>query len=142
MAGGVEYYGGGIAALAALVADHEGAIRFDLLCLGLRLDWLGTELLSWVDFAAVVRFLPLSSALVGELNGSPRGVTTEMVLLQEVVNSSRRVEWYLAAQGSKRKPKKPEMVDLLRPKKKTRTTWRHRPDAMTVEEMNKRLGWS
>lgn len=55
--------GGGIAGLRQLIADHGEAIAYDLITIGLRLEWLGTEALTWRDLLTVVRQSPPDSAL-------------------------------------------------------------------------------
>ena len=63
MAGGLRDHGGGIQGLVQLLDEHGEAIEFDLLAVGLRLDDLGTERLTWRDLLVVVRQSPLGSAL-------------------------------------------------------------------------------
>lgn len=63
MARGLRGHCGGSASLRQLIAEHKEAIEYDLICLGLRLDWLGTKRLSWRDLLVIVRQSPRTSAL-------------------------------------------------------------------------------
>ena len=63
MARGLRGHGGGIASLRELIRRHKEAVEYDLIALGLRLDWLGTEALSWRDLLVIVRQSPSMSAI-------------------------------------------------------------------------------
>ena len=64
MAGRFGCHRGGIRSLLDLIDRYEEAVRYDLLTMGLRLDWVGTEDLDWADFKAFIAGLPSTSALV------------------------------------------------------------------------------
>lgn len=63
MAEGQRRDPGGIRGLRELIAEHKEAVEFDLISHGLRLDWLGSELLSWRDLWVLIRWSPRGSAL-------------------------------------------------------------------------------
>lgn len=54
---------GGILGLLAFCAEHERAVRFDLLAHGLRWEWIGTDRLTWKDFQAFIEQVPTGSAI-------------------------------------------------------------------------------
>lgn len=54
---------GGILGLVGFLREHGGAVEYQLLTLGLRLEWLGTDRLSWRDLWVVVTQAPPGSAI-------------------------------------------------------------------------------
>lgn len=69
MGRGVGSRAGGTLGLLELVAEHREAIDYDLLCLGLDLNDLGTRRLDWCRLKAVLRWLPHDSAFGRSLRG-------------------------------------------------------------------------
>lgn len=63
MGRGVAGDAGGIRALAELIGEHGQAIEADLIAVGLRLRWLGSELLTWRDLLVLVGSSRPDSAL-------------------------------------------------------------------------------
>jgi hypothetical protein len=51
-----------------LITDHSTAVEFELIKLGLRLDWLGTPILTWRDLKVIIKHLPHDSAVNREVN--------------------------------------------------------------------------
>ena len=106
MAGGVLYFRGGIAGLCWLLNRHAEAIEFDLLALGLRLDDLGTDRLTWRDLYVVVHRSGPASALVRELQPELAAWASGAIvadLLAHVVDLLAAGNWQ--RQGKKAAPK-------------------------------------
>lgn len=139
MAGGVRDHGGGIQSLAGLIWGDVGlrsAIAADLIGVGLRLRWLGTEGLTWADLWDVCANLSQDSAAARYKLGMS-GVSLTHLLLQEVVNGERVA---MAQRASGKRKVKPKLLDLSKRTSVT-TGFRHKPNAMTREEIDRRLGW-
>jgi hypothetical protein len=67
--GGLRDGPGGIRGLHRLLTEYGEAVEYDLIALGLRLRWLGTEKLTWRDLLVIVRHSPHTSALAREVAG-------------------------------------------------------------------------
>ena len=121
---------GGIRGLLRLLDEYGEAIEYDLICLGLRLDWLGSEALTWRDLLVIVKKSPLSSAFSVELRGHTWTVAEYLAALQ--VDMLRGLSWQTGG-GKGQKPK-----PIPRPEKKDSVG---RGRGVTIEEANRRLGW-
>ena len=66
---GVDDQRGGILGLVQFLTDYGEAVEYHLIDMGLRLRWLGTDLLTWSDLHAIIRGAPSSSAIGRELAG-------------------------------------------------------------------------
>lgn len=104
MGRGVGDRAGGILGLFRLLTEHEGAIRYDLLSLGLRLDDLGTKRLTWVDLLAVLTNLPPGSAVARARHGEFATWTAETHLLALIADVLRAANWQRASKGPRPKP--------------------------------------
>ena len=105
MARGKQHNRGGIAGLCYLLEKYAEAIEFDLLALGLRLDDLGTDRLTWRDLYVVVHRAGRSSALSVELNdGEPLWTVTDY-LLAAAVDQLAAANWQRQGKKSAPKPK-------------------------------------
>lgn len=114
MAGSVQGVRGGIAGLCWLLERHAEAIEFDLLALGLRLDDLGTDRLTWRDLLVVIHRSGPESALQVELNdGQPHWKVTDY-LLAHIADLLAVANWQRQGKKSAPKPK-----PLKRPGQKT-----------------------
>lgn len=140
MAGSVGRGPGGIAGLVGLLNEHGEAVEYDLLRLGLHIEWLGTPRLTWRDLQTVITQAPADSAIVrATMPAAIFGATDRLLLLIEL--RIRQLAWSLGGQ----KGPAPQLIDL--PGDETRsqasdpdsTTWR--PEPVTIDEMNARLGW-
>ncbi|MGV3564224.1 MAG: hypothetical protein ACO1ON_13180 [Nocardioides sp.] len=105
MAGRLGHHRGGIAGLLTLLDEHQEAIEYDLLTVGLRLDWLGTERLSWRDLLVIIRQSPRTSAYARAIHGDEALWGLSDHLLAEVVDALAWANWQRAGQRYAPKPK-------------------------------------
>ncbi|WP_431953980.1 DUF5361 domain-containing protein [Nocardia lijiangensis] len=127
---------GGILGLDALVQEHGEAIEYDLIGLGLRLRLLGTEALTWADLKAIVRHLPLESALLRVMYPDAHQWQVGQHLLAEVADSLRWLMWAKTDDG-RRGRNRPDLIP--RPGVKSR---REKVGTATeLGQMNEFLGW-
>jgi hypothetical protein len=136
LAGGFQGHDGGISGLLELIDQHREAVEFDLIALGLRLDWLGTERLSWRDLLVVVNQSPRWSALSRAMNpeGSEWGLSEH--LLAAVFDSLERGNWQRAGRENAPRPKPFPRPGVTEDKQQT-----HGSTALPMDEMARRLGW-
>lgn len=125
---------GGIRSLAEVLRDHGGALRYDLLALGLRIEDLGTPELSWLDVAATIHYRPLDSALSRSIDGEESLWGLAEQLLAAIADRIEAGNWQRGGgKGSRPKP-------IMRPgvgPKKTNVSSRSF-DSMTIEEFESR----
>ena len=127
---------GGIGSLVRLLREHGEAIEYDLIRLGLRLDWLGTERLSWRDLWVIVRQSGPDTAL---WRTEARRVvqTPETDLLRAVEHSLRVLIWQQTKDGQTgRNP--PQAITFPWERKRDE----YAGDAMPLTELKARLGWA
>lgn len=135
---GVGCRPGGILGLLRLLTEHGEAVEYDLITLGLRLDWLGTRRLSWRDLLVLVRQSPATSALTRAVVGPEvaawnAGVVTAD-LLAVVVDALQIANWQRAGKKAGPRPK-----PLKRPSQQGK---RIRGTAMSLDDLDARLGYS
>lgn len=134
---------GGIAGLCRLLREHSGAVRRDLLVAGLRLEWLGTEALSWVDLRDFIIWSPRDSAINRALN--PQWwVTEEISYLRLVERQLRVLAWQRTADGQATPPRNvPELIPLDEEEARAQREARGEliADVMPRDELAKRIGW-
>lgn len=121
-----------------ILADHSGAVSYDLLRAGLRLRWLASERLTWADLSVFVAGAigDRGSALHRAVN--PRHEQTlELDMLRSVEFSLRWLKW-AKTEDAKRSRNIPEpwLFEWEKPVNE------YAGDPMTVEEMNDFLGWA
>lgn len=139
MAGGLRDRPGGIAGLVQLLTEHGEAIEYDLLALGLRLDWLGSPDLTWRDLHVIISQAPAGSAIVRAcVPSAVFGSTDRLLLLIEL--RIRQLTWALGGG----KGVAPRLLELPGDESQqmpddATATWR--PEPVTIDEMNARLGW-
>lgn len=112
MAGGQQGHDGGILGLDQLLDEHGEAVEYDLIALGLRLDDLGSERLTWRDLWVIVQHAPRESALARAVGGDDVvwGLTDH--LLATTIDVLNIANWQRENQGRKkgqtptRKPKR------------------------------------
>lgn len=142
MAGRVRDLSGGIAGLRGLIDDHSEAVERDLIGLGLRLRWLGTERLTWRDLLVIVRTSGPGSEIFHAMHDDlPRPYDVEFLALSMHRSSEytqRWLQWAKTEDGSKNKnAPEPE-----------RFPWEPKPEglyaheSMTWEEADDWFGWS
>ncbi|MEV0543113.1 MULTISPECIES: DUF5361 domain-containing protein [Nocardia] len=128
---------GGILSLDALLEEHSEAIEYDLIVLGLRLRMLGTDELGWSDLRAIVKHLPLESALLRTMYPEGSRWQTAEHLLADVADSLRWLAWARTDDG-RRGRNMPEPI--ARPGRQSN---RERVGTATeLDQMNDFLGWN
>lgn len=119
MAGVLRDHGGGIRGLLRFLREHGEAIEYELLTLGLHIDYLGTRKLTWRDLKVVVLGSPPGGALHRSID--PKGALwqPDTYLLAGVVDFLAVQIW----QQSKKGTRKPEPVwrPNVKPKKQGRS---------------------
>lgn len=70
---------------------------------------MGSELLSWVDFKAIIACLPEDSALIRQRDPDSFW-TLDRMLLASVVDELRDFQWLFASSKSKRKIPRPKPI--------------------------------
>jgi hypothetical protein len=100
------------------------------------IDDLGVGL-SWADLRALVRTASFDSSLLAEIAGFAPGVRMSHMLQAAVVNEVRALAYGL---GGGKGPK-PKLIDLTADDKRDEIKFKHKPDMLTVEEFNRRVGW-
>jgi hypothetical protein len=133
MAGGQPNFRGGIAGLCCLLEDHAEAIEYDLLAMGLRLDDLGTERLTWRDLYVVVHRSGPASALIRELQPELAAWASGAVLadlLAHAVDLLAGGNWQRAGKKTAPKPK-----PIPRPGRKTEST-KYGSDPIPVKDFD------
>lgn len=116
MAGSLRHHAGGISALLALIREHRGAIEYDLIALGLRLDQLGSSKLSWRDLQVICRYGPTTSALGIAQLGEQAIWTVSDYLLALVTDALHDANWQRGGGKGGRPPrlKRPGVEDKSR----------------------------
>lgn len=93
MAGGLEGHAGGILGLDQLLDEHGGAVEYDLIALGLRLDDLGTERLTWRDLWVIVQHSPRESAIARAVGAEEAVWSLTDHLLATVIDVLNIANW-------------------------------------------------
>jgi hypothetical protein len=128
---------GGIRGLLELIRQHREALEYDLIALGLRLDWLGTRRLTWRDLWVVVSQSPKGSAVHRAQAPGEWEWDLQADLTAGVFDALQIANWQ---RGRARRSEFPK--PLPRPGVE--------PDSQTIgsgvgipmDEMAKRLGWT
>lgn len=84
MAEGFGREPGGIRKLRELIEEHPTEVEFELIRLGLRLDQLGSPLLSWRDLAVIVTHCAMGSPLRTALQGFESWTRLELLAAMQV----------------------------------------------------------
>jgi hypothetical protein len=112
---GVERDAGGIAGLCRLLGEHGEAIEYDLIQLGLRLDWLGTEALSWRDLLVIVRQAGPGSRLALATQGARALWSQTDYLLADVIDLLAEANWQRAGNKHAPRPKRVQRPGVTSP---------------------------
>ncbi|TKT03446.1 hypothetical protein [Streptomyces lasalocidi] len=120
--------------LLDLIDEHEEAIAYDCLALGLRLRNVGTEDFTWGDLLAIVRQAPRSSALFRSMSPDEAmwGHTEQLLAL---IADFISVGNWQRSQGKKKDYPKPIPRPGVEQDKKFGT------EAMSLEDAASWLGW-
>lgn len=129
---------GGIAGLRVILAEHSGAVEYDLLRIGKNLDDLGTPGLSWRDLLVLVTYAQPDTAVFKALNPDWQH-THEVEFLRSIEYRLRWLQWAKTPDAEKRR-NVPDVWPLpWDPKPKTE---QYRGDALPIDELNAFLGWT
>jgi hypothetical protein len=104
VAEGVGYRGGGILSLHRLLSEHGEAIEYELIAVGARLRWLGSNRLTWNDVRAVVKHSPPGGALHRAIDPDGSGWTVDSYLLAALFDATNAANWQRAGDKSKARP--------------------------------------
>ncbi len=110
MAGGVDGQPGGILRVAGELSEHRAAIEYDLITLGLRLDDLGTESLSWRDLLVILQNLPRTSAYARDTLGDDVMWGLGEQLLAIVADRLDVANWQRGNEGRKSPSPRPKLI--------------------------------
>lgn len=138
MGGSVRRVTGGIRGLSRILTDHGEAVEYDLIKLGLRLRWLGTERLTWRDLLVIVMHSSQTSALLADTSPEDAAFGPTEVMLAVLEHRLRVLIW----QNGGGKGKRPEMMPIPGAKSGRKGGSVMAPEPVSIEEMNARLGWS
>ena len=140
MAEGVGCRRGGIAGLLELLREHGEAVEYDLLALGLRLDWLGTDLLTWRDLLVVVRQAAPGSAIARAVEPEQAAWGLSEQLLALVADYLAWMQWAQSTDGEKgRNRPRPIPRPGVEPDVERSVFG---SDPVALDELDKFLNWS
>ncbi|MBP2211082.1 hypothetical protein JOJ87_001426 [Rhodococcus ruber] len=128
---------GGILGLLALLEEHSEAVEYDLIRMGLRLDWLGTDDLTWRDLHVLVRQSGPDSALVRALNPDSRW-DLHALLLAEAVDTLHDLRWMKTKDGHKNR-NRPKPIP--RPGVEIPEDEQVIGEAIEMDDLDTLLGW-
>jgi len=129
---------GGIAWLTGVIDDHRSAIEFDLIKLGLRLRWLGTDLLTWRDLLVIVQNTFTDTALYRAMNPDSWQWSLSDHLLAVVADAVITGNWMQSKDGQRNRNRpKPIPRPGQEPQDKT-----YGSGALELDEMADWLGWN
>lgn len=130
MAGALRDRHGGIRGLLELLDEHQEAVEYDLITLGLRLRDIGPDF-TWHDLAVITRNLPLDSALSRAHLGPDYQWTLANLLAAAEVDALRVANWQ-RSDAKKSDYPKPIQRPGIGPEPKVR-------EAVSMDEMRDRL---
>lgn len=102
--------------------------------MGLRLEWLGTPALSWIDLAAVVQHRPLDSALSRSMYGEDALWGLPEQLLAMVADRLGQLLW----QNGGGKGRKPELIPRPGNRPRRSDVAGRKLETLTIEEFERR----
>jgi len=138
MEGGLRCRRGGIRGLLELIHQHREAIEYDLIALGLRLDWIGSDRLTWRDLWVIVQRSPASSALTRARDPEAAQWDTAAQLLAGIFDTLQVANWQRGPAKRRDFPK-----PLARPGVEPDTANLIGSGAgIPMDEMARRLGWT
>lgn len=123
-----------------LLREHREAVEYDLIALGLRLDWLTSEALSWRDLLVIVRQAPPGSAVARAVEPEHSGWGISEHLLALVADYLAWIQWTKTEDGQKNRnrPKPIERPGVERPT----DTRKIGADPVPIAELEAFLGWA
>lgn len=108
MAGRLWRDTGGILGLLKLLDEHQEAVEYDLITMGLRLEDLGHSL-QWRDLIVIIRQAQPGSAIYRARNPYHEWTLARQLQVAQI-NDARRLAWLYTAAHSKRRPPEPEFI--------------------------------
>lgn len=114
--------------------EHQRAIEYDLIALGLRLRWLGSELLTWGDLMSIVQNLPTTSALNIARYGQDTMWGLNEYLSAGIFNQLAIANWQRAGDEKAKRPT-PILAPGMEAAEEDKTTYGS--GAVTIEEFHK-----
>jgi hypothetical protein len=119
--------------------DQRRAIESDLIDKGLRLRWVGSDVLTWYELYAVLVNLGFGSALHRLQHGEDaKWDNLDRMLLADIVDGLNVGNWQRSNPRSKRDYPKP----IPRPGVVDQDTEKFGGKPVSLEEMDALLGWS
>ena len=103
---------GGILGLLNLIEGHEEAIEYDLITLGLRLRYLGSESFTWRDLHVIVMNLPRNSALARSVDPRNELQSPEILMLAHVADMATLQVWAQTKDGEAGRNRPKPILDL------------------------------
>lgn len=104
----LEHRHGGIFGLVKFLREHGEAVEYHLITLGLRLEWVGTERLSWRDLWVIIQQSPPGSSIHAALDPeAARWARGEPVpyLLAHIGDTLANANWQRSGRSTAPKPK-------------------------------------
>lgn len=131
---------GGILDLLSLLREHREAVEFELIRLGLRLDWVGSEVLSWRDLLVIVRQSPRDSAIARAVEPELAEWGLPEQLLALVADYLAWMQWAKTEDGAKGR-RMPSQIPRpgVEPDAETRTFG---SDPVALDELDAFLDWA
>lgn len=132
---------GGIQSLIAFVDQYRQELDYDVIRLGLRIRDIGQDWFTWEDLRAVVKGLQRDrTTLLARAVSGDEAIewTTEAQLLAAVFDRLGWLDYRLQWLGGAAKAEPPEPLERPGVKSKTKQ-WTG--NAVTIEEMDRKLGW-
>lgn len=123
--------------LLALLDEHQEAVEYELIALGLRLHWLGADL-TWRDLLVVVRQSPPGNAIARSIDpqGAAWGVAEH--LQRHTIDLLAAANWMASEDGSKgrNRPKPYPGPGVVDPDEAV-----YGSGAVPLDELDEFLGW-
>lgn len=138
MGGRIRYQRGGIRGLHQFLKEHGEAVEYELIRLGLRLSWLGSDALTWRDLLVIIKQSPRDSAIQRDLSGPDHVWGLPEHLLAAIFDTLSVANWQ---RGGDEHAKKPERLERPGVKKQPDGSMLAQGQAMSIEDMKARLGW-
>lgn len=97
---------------------------------------MGTSELDWVELRDFITYMPVDSALMSAMAGWSNNIRFSHVLSAQQINEIRLFSAGFSGQ-------KPDLLDLTDNKnsKNSLIDLQHKPERLSIAELNKRIGW-
>lgn len=132
---------GGIRDLLGILRDHGEAIEYHLITLGLRLDWLGSEALSWRDLLVIVRQCPSDSSIARSFEPEQSTWGVSEYLLALVADYLATQTWMQSEDGQKGR-NRPKPLPRPGVEDEDTETKKFGADPVALNALDDFLGWA